>query len=657
VYRTWDAYSSALEAYQRASFLYQQAQDKRGEAHCYFEQGRVYSYTGDLHSALRAYQKALLLYGQIQHQLGAANCYLMQEHVYLKTGNTHSALEAFQQALSLYQQVKNKLGEANCYHSQRESYFLAKDYLSALEAYQKALPLYQQLRRKLGEATCYYTQGRAYFHLGDAHSALEAYQKALPLYQQIKDKQGEAKCYHSQGRVYFHLGDNQAALAKYHEALALFDKINDPLSRAWTYHQIGQLQQKESNFADALQAYQAAIRDVESIRSKAGATTLKTEFLADKIVMYDKMLSVVMELRDDAVSLINPKLGQSYSQIAFAYAEKARARAFLDQLEERKLIETEKPSPTLVALLNQRDGLEARITNLNNRLVKARIDSEEDTEEMAQLEVEMQQAKTALAQTEQDIRIADPRYADIVYPQPITAAEVQRDLLDAHTALLEYFVGEEQTYIFVLTQNDCKAIPILHKRSELREKVMQYLQSLWALQDSEEGVSEYRDAHYLLADYAISYAPSASALLSVLKEANRKGKSTKSLKDLLAFGDAIYSKPQNAAEAPNKNESAPVIAQAEQSDQNRATSANPLTHQNLTYWYTSQGAKLPPLPYTGVAVEALEELFKDLPSVHISSRLGGEATEENAKSQCAVKADILHFGVHGLLDDAYPMYS
>jgi len=59
-----------------------------------------------------------------------------------------------------------------------------------------------------------------------------------------------------------------------------------------------------------------------------------------------------------------------------------------------------------------------------------------------------------LEEVQARIRAASPRHARLTQPQPLSLAQIQRQLLDADTALLEYALGEERSYLWVVTRND-----------------------------------------------------------------------------------------------------------------------------------------------------------------------------------------------------------
>src|SRR5262249_60069038 len=51
------------------------------------------------------------------------------------------------------------------------------------------------------------------------------------------------------------------------------------------------------------------------------------------------------------------------------------------------------------------------------------------------------------------IRAASPRFAALTQPQPVTAAEIQSQCLHSHTVLLDYALGENQSWVWSFTPN------------------------------------------------------------------------------------------------------------------------------------------------------------------------------------------------------------
>jgi CHAT domain-containing protein len=68
---------------------------------------------------------------------------------------------------------------------------------------------------------------------------------------------------------------------------------------------------------------------------------------------------------------------------------------------------------------------------------------------------------TALRELEGEIRVRSPRYAALTQPSIATLADVQQSLLDDDTALVEFDLGEERSYVWLVTRSsiDARLLP------------------------------------------------------------------------------------------------------------------------------------------------------------------------------------------------------
>src|SRR5262249_10974623 len=239
---------------------------------------------------------------------------------------------------------------------------------------------------------------------------------------------------------------------------------------------------------------------------------------------------------------------------------------------------------------------------------------------------------------------------------PLRLEQADALLPNATTALLEFVVAEEKTYLFVLTKSttaEVKVYPLEIKQKDHAERVEgcrrlvatndlmfrspsqelyrlllkpaeKQLQGKASLIISPDGplwnlpfqVLQSEQGRYLIEDAAISYAPS----LSVLREMRlvRKKRQAPAQKSLLAMGNPT------------------------------------LHHQSIeSAKFLLRDGKFEPLPEAEQEVEALEQFYgKTSSKVYI-----GAAAREDVVKQDSAQYRILHFATHGVLNDKSPMYS
>jgi CHAT domain-containing protein len=84
---------------------------------------------------------------------------------------------------------------------------------------------------------------------------------------------------------------------------------------------------------------------------------------------------------------------------------------------------------------------------------------------------------TQLDQLKAQIRVTSPRYAALKYPEPLNLQQIQQQVLDDDTVLLEYSLGEDRSYLWAVTKTSITSY-VLPKRSEIEAAVETFRQSL-----------------------------------------------------------------------------------------------------------------------------------------------------------------------------------
>src|SRR5262249_1661340 len=132
---------------------------------------------------------------------------------------------------------------------------------------------------------------------------------------------------------------------------------------------------------------------------------------------------------------------------------------------------------------------------------------------------------------EGQIRVSSPGYAALTQPEPLDARAVQH-LLDYDTVLLEYSLGKERSYVFVLTPNSLDSYQ-LPSRSEI-EVAARRVYELLTARNRQQEVGSAADRKTTLANAEATYLDSATKLSEMVL-----GPVTKLIgrKQLLVVGD------------------------------------------------------------------------------------------------------------------------
>lgn len=223
---------------------------------------------------------------------------------------------------------------------------------------------------------------------------------------------------------------------------------------------------KEKLRAEAFRAYDAALASIEELRAgSVRADEAHTSFLATTKDVFDEASSALAEM---ALMSAQPTSNKGFEGPALDYAAKAfeivergRARSLLDMLGETGTNIREGVPPELFKRKQENLDQQAHVAQL--LMGVALSDQPLSVEGLEKAADRLQIEEGAI---ENQIRAESPRYKTLTSTQPLTLAQAQQQVLDDGTALLEYSLGTEASYLWVVTKTTVRVFK-LPARDEL----------------------------------------------------------------------------------------------------------------------------------------------------------------------------------------------
>jgi len=577
---------------------------------------------------------------------------------YVRSGDAERAEPPLQEALRLAAGLKYSAIVSNPSKKGREMALLSLGDMEMLRRrYQAALNYYGEAHTSGPDSPLWAIaaiEGMAAVHeqIGEPQKAIDLLAEAIPQ----AEKTGSGLL---QSRLVSQLGVNQEALGYLQEALASENRAlaivhqagGNPDSEWQIEGRIGHIERALRHADDALAHYRKSIDGIEHLRAVAVNTDEgRAAVLARSSQVYAETADLLYDM--------------SRAGEALAAAEQGRARAFLDLLAQSRLgVADERTSDQRA----REQVILSRISAAQRAQWKPNISAAEKKDH----EGELAAAEQAMEALQVEIRRSNPRYASVQYPEPLALAEIQSTLLDDHTAMIEYLLGDKRSLAWIATKNRFQTVvlpprkdiedqaaayskllarpvsaltlgrsladinragsrlygsifkPVVEAAGDVRRLIivpdggLDYLPFEALVTGSSRSASGDLRLIYLAQRAAIVYGPSASALLAV-QTLNRKPAAP--AKMLLAFAD-----PSSAAASSS------------------ATAA-----------YAERGFSLGPLPYARGEVLAIGKLF---PLSQREIYLGGQAREETLKTAKLDDYRFIHFATHGFMDEAKPARS
>jgi CHAT domain-containing protein/Tfp pilus assembly protein PilF len=561
-------------------------------------------YSGNYDEALEYYQRSAEVQKTQADKLGLATALRGIGNVHRTRGDYGGALESYFNSLSIFETIKapvgTTLGSIGLVRA------LQGEYPEALEYYGKALKEFKASANKIEMARVLSLIGNVYHVQGQYDSSLNSYRQALALREEMDDKLGQGDVLAGIGSTLVRQQNYSEALDSFEKALGLFRSIGNQERMAQVLTRVSEALLFQQDYARALSAAESALAIARQLanselswyaRTLAGKAQLKLERGPEAYNSFTASISTVESLRAETsvaageynrslpyLSAIDFLMSQHRPSEAFHYAERAKIEFLVDLLKNNNAIPSKGLSP------DQRR--EERL--LSGEVASLEIQLERDSEQRSASEARrsdlrnrLRTARTAYADFRRKVFSTNPRLkisrGELA---PLKLEDISPLITDTSTALLEYTITENNTYLFVLTADrprrnrqieiNLKVYPLEIKYHELASRVRNFDQLLTSCAGNfHEVARELYDVlvkpaeaqigfktklvivpdsvlwrlpfealqtgedHYIVDSTQVSYAPSLSALREMRKQPSPNGR-LNSL--LVAYADPDLSK-------------------------------------------------------------------------------------------------------------------
>ncbi len=443
--------------------------DRRMELLATYRLGWIYDDLAERQDALRLYEKALSMARQDKELRIEADALNALGLIYKDLGQNDRAIQYYEQAMAIARARGDSRQETALLNNLALIYE-QQDPDRSRSLYEKTLAL--GLENRDQEAQTAALSNRAYLELrvGNNSKALELADQALAL----GVKTFEISILQARGMAWRKLGDLEASGRDLRKALELSRGRQERVRESLVLFQLARTVRQAGGLRDAREMLESSLQIIESQRTKVADESLRATFLADRQYVYGLYIDTLMDLHRAA-----PGLGHDAE--ALRASERARARSLLDILAESETDIHEGADP---ALLDRQQRLRAEIESLEKRrldpaIVGSGAGPQETNERLGTLFEEY-------GRVEADLRASSPRYAALTQPQPIGPADIQSGILDGRGLLLEYYLGEDRSFLWAVSPNGLASFE-LPPRARIEDAARRYYAALVLAPDSTAG--------------------------------------------------------------------------------------------------------------------------------------------------------------------------
>jgi CHAT domain-containing protein/tetratricopeptide (TPR) repeat protein len=431
---------AAVKAVEEAIAIAKDAGIPRDEASGRLSVGLIYGRGGNPERAVEELRAGLELSRTARWQVGEARALNNLGIAAKDLGDFEASANYYSQTLSLARSMDDKSLEANVLNNLGNLYRLLGDYTRARESHEQALTLARRIGNQEHEARALNTLGWTYYRLGDFRRALEHYSQALAIRRRMRDAVSLASTLDGLGMASHALGEDENALSYIDEGLRLRRSMAHPAGETESLSHRAQVKRDRNDLRGALEDLTAAIEVSDSVRGRIMSPDSRATFAGAEQQLYDLYIDVLMQLDSQSP-------GGHFAARALEASEQGRARVLLETLLGGRTDIREGIDP---ALLSAEKALQKRFddasTTLSRLLARGSSSQELDTARGA-----LDTLNGEYKALEARIRKESPKYAALTQPRALSLREIQRDLLDPDTLLLEFRLGEKQSWLWCVT--------------------------------------------------------------------------------------------------------------------------------------------------------------------------------------------------------------
>lgn len=427
---------------QKALTAWRQINDRRSEALTLTVLGTNYTRTGEWQKANDVFYQALESFQASGDRFGLARAYNCLAFLNSETGQQQAALDLYKQSLPLWVAIGRRTAEAGTRRLLGQIYLDRGETDQAHGFLTKALQLARELKDPLMQGYVLMSLGRANEMRLRTSEALSNYNEALNLFKQGGDRLREGVILNSIGYIYANLGQTRRALNHFNQSLRLARAVNKPTEVSSTLYNLARVEFKNGNSSQARARIEEALRISEMQRTKASSQELRSSYFATVHKQYEFYVDLLIQLSKSQPA-------DSLEGLALEVSERARARSLLDSLNEAQANIQAEVDP---GLLDQEISLRNK---LNEKAAQQmQLSKGESAPEAVTLKKEMNELTAEYERVLVQIKHSNPRYAALTQPKPLTVREIQQQILDDNSLLLEYMLGDERSFVWVVGRSE-----------------------------------------------------------------------------------------------------------------------------------------------------------------------------------------------------------
>ncbi|MCK4665485.1 hypothetical protein KAU33_01965, partial [Candidatus Dependentiae bacterium] len=385
-------------------------------------------------------------------------------NIYWQYYDYRTAERFYIEALLIFNSLNDNIERANTLNNLGTIYMMQKEFKRAKESYDSSKILLENENDFTGV-------GHILLNIAVLYEKQEKYKDSEKTYlelskliedKKIKDPELLGNLHLDRGKLFFRLAKPEEALKDFVKANFIYTKAKLKIGIVISLINMGITQRELKNYETAVKLLNRARKIIEEIRGDISLERSRATFLENKIFVYEQLASLYIILNQN--------------ELSFKTVERAKAKTFVDLIGS-KVVGEEKYSGEVKGLIKKEKELSFKIA------------SKIDKEDVSSL---ISEQKNILNQLKQQA----PEYSNLKTVTPISLNQLY-NILGKDIILVDYFLGTEAAFVFVLKEWTLKVVVLKRKPWEIEERIRKFRQSATGARMNILDKSWQDDVHWL----------------------------------------------------------------------------------------------------------------------------------------------------------------
>ena len=665
-------YRNSLDYYNKTLKLAIETGNRWAECRCYNGIGSVYTKQSEYLRALEFNEKGLALANTTNDEACQSYCLENIAVIYNSLGDQIKTIECHKKALEVSRKTGDKDEIARQLTDIGSTYQLNGNYKAALKYYNESVKVLTEIDDKMELSRTYGNLGDLMIELKEYDKAKDYLDKALNISRELSSNSMLTYQLLNSGFLEYYRKNYKDSYKLFSDVLKYEVLMNVPELYWQAKYGQAMVLEKQSKPEKALDHYKSAINKIEAVQRLLPVEKYKSGFFENHITIYQDAIALLSSMQKQYPA-------ENYDTLAFNYAERAKARAILENLVESRADVSHGIDD---GLKQQEQQILKNIAEEQKMLYNATISDKK----RKSIQSNLKAYEDSLEKVSREIKMKNTKYSHLFYPKSYTVNKLQRDILNPHEYILEFSLGNKQSHLWLISKDEFRFYE-LPENTVIEKTVKEYMHTIdqpvgltnpfsnhiskgkdvfnlllrKCTQEIDKGShliivpdgilnylpfesliteeeSNDESPHYLIEDYTLSYSPSSTSI-AFFNKPNSPGTSQKYL---LAFGDPYF------RTSLDNLQSTAIRGKSSGSEIN-------IDIENDAHTlYEEEGFDFTPLPYSGTEVSSISGLF---PKSKCVTYLKKEASEEILKHENLEQYKYIHFATHGLIEENLPFRS